>query len=405
MAIDLPSYLESIDSISHNAATMSTQEGRAPWTYILNAPTVNDLATFIVNVFGTTDITVSTNGVLNRTLPLTHPLWPSFYAASISSIHGIGSPTVQPASFALLNLGTQIPQMALYPKYAITIDFAPRIYSLTTNGAIPAVQGTWYPPVLPGFLGGNSAAENPLGYFYAGEWVRYTTFKLSASPEYVTAKQAAMRFFAPSLFQAPGFLWSTAPSFPGLIQKFLNNQMLKVWWYQVPYRYIYSLNSYIRQAIGRINQYPWYWWDAGQLLFLNYNVNPYISPFPQYDKPFSGRGLPQAFETVVNQSLLVDIELDFLVTTRQLAAADGGAANVIAKFPQVAWQMNWLIAHHNLMPYWADNQFHYVGRGVDSINLNPPHADNASAGTPPFLSFPFELLFTDPDTPGNTIFA
>lgn len=403
MTITIDSFLESLDSVSPNAGMFSPVAGHAPWTFIINAPTAADLFGFLTGVFGTTNTAIATfPGNLNRVLPIVHPMVPTFYAYTIQSLRGIGTPTVSDPNLPGFSTGPQIPQFLLYPQYEIVIDFAPLRYTALPDAVIAGQASTadWYPPVQPPGSNPNLGppalvtgrpTENPQPYFYVPEWDRFTWFTQTGSDEFVTAKQGAMEWIGAGGTQLARGQIQTLP------RVFLQNQHLKFWWYQVPLRYLTSTKSYIKKAIGRINQYPFYIWEAGQLLYENYTPHPFTPPITQF------ANTDPTFPAIVQVAQLVDIEFDFLLTTRYLAPGE-----TLPTAPPVPIQDNWVMAHHNLLPFWMDRQFHYAGTSLGQLKNNgagtPAWYQNYGAGTPFWLSFPFELLFVDPDTPDNTPF-
>lgn len=351
MALNSLSFLESIDSIGPSSAGFSADVARAVMPMQLLNPTTNDLQDSITTILGTTFVD-KTDGRLQRQLPLAHPTFPWLFASSIESIRGMGAPTKELASSALE--APPFPFYALYPQYEFTVTFTPRNYPVLKDASVDLTGGqTWY----------NFDGTSNTNKVYASEWNRFAWYELSPRPDNITAQFGQMLFRTQS-GSAPG----NGVQFAGQPRIFINTQALTIHWVGVPFRYIDSSNSWIRSKIGTINQYDFWKWNQGELLYINYDYRLYTPPVPQLE----------TINGVVTTQKLCDITFHFLQTTR--------TGNDVPATPLA--NRNFIPAGHNLLP-WLQNRtgFYYAS------------TDNASAASqyPTYMSFPHQLLFTDPD--------
>lgn len=342
------------DSIEPSNATYNMRSARGNVQLMLRKEDgpwgVDSLKALIPLILGTTKVqnTNQTSGRLNRTLPLSHPIYDSWYASNVSEVRGVGVPTQQanPPQNPALNGAVTIPAL-IYPEYSVKVEFTPRLYNVLPNTAITQAFGDWYP------LAGGGRQQ----FSYANEWVRFCDFELSPKDDWETAQAGTMTF------QATATPPNGSP-FAAMPRMRLPNQTLKVTWYGVPYRYITSPNSYITKWPGYINQNDWFNWKAGQLLYIGYNPIRYQPPNPEIT---SDGG------SISSWAKLCDLELFFLLTNRTTDDTLPGPTNG-----------NIIQAHWNLAPWYFDLHFHY------------PLTAN---GNPLWESFPVEILFFDPDVP------
>jgi hypothetical protein len=173
----------------------------------------------------------------------------------------------------------------------------------------------------------------------------------------------------------------------------LPDQILKVKWYQAPYRFITSTNSYIagsaaRNWRGRVNQNPWWNWRAGSLMYMGYSVTKYSPPFNEvgsYPSYVPRSTDPLNVGTVIHYERLCDIELTFLLTNRYRSGSLGAGIS----------NGNYVAAGHNLLPNLADNNFYYGTR--TPLNADGTSGTPSVQNPPAWYSFPLEALFSDPD--------
>lgn len=332
---------------------------------------------------------VATGVGLRRVIPATHPRCPYLYATKISSIIGKGSGTARrtpptPASNPIIGV-KPLADYYHFKQYEVGVDFASRPYPVLADSAIDAdgVQvGSWVPR-------DGSAADV---FTYSTEWARFTDYDYFPQDNQIQGSVGNMSLLGVPV--APGGAPGNPIPFTSPPWMFLPDQLLKIKWYQVPYRFITSSNSYIastpnRNWRGRVNQNAWWNWPAGSLLYLGYSVIKYTPPTMDVGMYLSytsaGSGPETILTATVNYERLCDIELTFLHTNRFRSGSLGGA---IANG-------NYIPSGHNLLPNVADGKFYYGVR-------NPKGAPAGDLQNPPaWYSFPVEALFRDPDVSGG----
>ena len=369
-------YLERVETEQPGSASVSMDATSRVDTYYLDSVVLEDYPSAIIQILGDTVITPSGNGALQRVMPLAHAQMPYCYAASIQSIKGAGKFSTQDKTPGLLV--DSVDEFPLYEAYNFTIQFTPRPYAVLPDSTVAQTTNSWIPaPGDPGYVNGSTA----ITYNIVEEWNRYTYSYFQPLIENVTGNQGWMSFnttaACPNTYQ-----------YPGMTAMYLPNQIFKVMWYQVPYRFITSDNSYLTRWLGRINQkdFPkaangnFQQFGPGELLYISY------SPAKIYNPPVPGDGLfPGSFAT----DKLCDIELTFIYTNR-----------VGTNLPMApsSGEGNFIIAGHNLKPWWVTRKFYYSESGPFT---NTPCVAN-TIRTPSYLSFPMDLLFFDPDV-DNTV--
>lgn len=368
-------YKEELGDWSPESVSASIKDGRATWSYrVLGINSSDDLINSLTAIFGDTDFGLNA-GCLNRTLPYSHPLFPFWYAKGIASIKGVGGGGVQAVIYDSITNVTADPisnYWGLYPEYQYTIEFGPFPYSIVDNGSIRSNVSS-------------SNAYDDAGtlytYGWSPEWLRYTNWIPTPKFDSISYQYGQMKFRT-----AVGFDPANGQVFTGFPKLFLPDQMIKFFWKSVPLRYITSPYSFLNRFAGRINQQKFYNWGAGTLLYLGYNPEVYTPPVPKAT-PINQAGISTSAYSV---DKLLDLELQFLLTTR--VSHDAPPQSSVS-----AGNGNFIVAGHNLLPWFGDRQFHYATTD-DGL---PPFT---ATQIPSWLSVPFELLFTDPDvTIVNTI--
>lgn len=355
----LSQYWERVDDVSPSFASCSSENGQGTIPYVLQGANEIDLRAAVPQLLGFTAANGPGNFRLARTLPMGHPIFHYWFADSIGEIRGVGPFTKQDSTENDVNPpeAPPMPFFADYENWFISLHFAPRPYAVIPDTAIPIEDLQWYHESNPNV---------PILFRYAPEWRRYATFDLLPQNDYITAIAGSSKFQTASMTRPNNAI------FNGMPRVFLPNQILRMTWYQVPYRYILSANSYLRKYRGRVNQFPWYEWanryvfQPGSLLYLGYEPTIYTSPVAQLMN-WPGNFISWKY---------CNITLSFLVTER---------TGVDLPTPT---NKNYLAAGHNLQIFFPKRQFYYV-----------VFNDKEAANVPYFFSCPFEALFTDPDTP------
>lgn len=351
---------EKTDSLSPSTAGLSLTGGRAVMVQdVDDIEDIDDLREVLADLIGTT-LQGVTDGRLQRLPPKAHPVFRSWVVSSITTIQGFGEPDFLEVD-AELEVPA-IPSYALYPSYRLTLEFAPRPYSPLQDAAIPTVTGESY----------YNDDDVAVGMTYAKEWLRYVDVEVQAVESYLEGRKGQMKFRTGSGTTpggAPGVQFAAAP------RMYLPDSLIKIRWYQVPYRYVSSSSSYLRRFKSRVNQTAIeiqdHSWGPGELLFMGYSFARYTPPLPE-----TNEFAPGMFAT----EKLVDIELTFLETRR---------SGTDVPTPS---NRSWIAAGHNLLPWLKERKFYYATQGLKS-------ADDANTAkwVPTFLSAPYQLLFTDPD--------
>lgn len=310
-----------------------------------------DLTDVLLDLLGYTE-QESTDGRLIRHLPRAHPRYPWLFVDRIAQVQGVGNPDRVAASSTLeaspVEYGTS------YPNYKVTVEWAPRPYAVIGDDKIEIASVDWTDT-------DGSAESNT----YAAEWLRYTDWEYLPRVELITAQQGQMVLRRGDASEPNG------NTFPGMPQLRLASSTIIARWFHVPYRYVTSSNSYLVRFQGRINQSTWNDHAAGSLLFDSFRVKRYTPPFPDANNVVGA---------AVFADKLCDIELVFQKVYRTTPSAPTPS------------NTNWIAAGHNLMPWFTDRQFYYA------TSFDKNNTADATKWYPPYLSAPFQLLFTDPDS-------
>jgi hypothetical protein len=326
--------------------------------------TLSDIPIAITQIIGGVSTDIG-DGHLSRELPLAHPFFPWLYASGTPTIKGFGQgyqanslPTLEAAPF---------PQFTAYPNYEFDVGFESRPYVIAGDSSVPKVNLDFYDT-----LGGHQTT-----FQAAAEWVRYTDWWYERKFDSITCRQG---FFA-LRSQIATFNGQTSVPFADMPRLFLPDSLLKIVWYQVPYRYITSTNSYIDGLVGTINQNDFTNWKVGKLLYIGYTAHRYTPPVQRIDQVFTGSS-----GFIFSAEKWCDVEFLFLYTRRKLSTS-GELLNNIGNPNNV--QAGW-----NLLPWMVDRNFHY------GTTVGPNPDTDPTKWRPLFQSAEFALLFTDPDAQG-----
>lgn len=359
-------WKEAVDSTEPGQASFTLDGGGKQATYWLTPSGPQDCLDAIVEILGTTSVEVG-SGKLQRTLPKSHPQYPWLYASAINSIKGHGiSPQDLDADLQDANTDLECEPITdryvLYREYAYQITFTPRPFALVGDDEISFYDGSWYnyDGVLEEFQ-------------FVDEWTRYTVFTETPTMDFVTATQGQMTFRT----QTGGTVAPNGTAYAASPRMYLPNKTLKCMWMGVPYRYVTSINSFLAQALGTINQNEWNGYPAGTLLFMGVTPTPYTPVVPELVPWATTEGT-----TVQSTERLANLELTWLYTTRGDRSYD---------LPTVApgGNRNHIVAGHNLMPFLVNRRFLY--------SASTGQVGGTPADTPSWLSYPHERLFGDPD--------
>lgn len=364
-------YKETVEVNAPSTAGFSPDGGRAVSTYLLDSAnpgpvTATILADTVTELLGTTEYALGTGG-LKRTPPKAHPMFPWLYASSISSIRGIGEfTTVDNTAPGAPAIALDVPTLdkyALYDQYLLTVEFLPRMYPIVVDDNIQQLGFQWYPET------GGGTTVKP--FIYYPEWQRYLDVNVQTQNDNITGQQGTMAFESTTVGIDLHTLQSGA-------RMYLPNEIITYTWFGVPYRYMTSSKSYINRWRGRINQNSFLGpggqvFGVGSLLYLSASPMKYT---PSVPKLVTGENGTDIFSS----DKLCNIVFTFLATYR--TATDLKPANA---------NKNYVQGGHTLLPYLPDRKFHYA-------------VSSTADKTPAFLSYPMELLFTDPDLAQPSVF-
>lgn len=292
------------------------------------------------------------NGI-KRSLPAAHPQYPWLFCDRISNIEGLKFQEKYASSDQFIETYLEAPAIenyARYEKYEMLAEFVSRPYAILADSSIVQQQFSYYKD--------DGVQENKKGY--AEEWNRFTEIHYKPSSEYLTAMNGQMLFktdFAVGDVQnkiIPG----------GQTRQLIRSRSIEVKWFCVPYSFVESTKSFIAEGIGRVNQFNWNNFSAGTLLYTAANIDRiYTPPFPDFVQTGGG--------AVPSQQKLCDITFQFLQRDQQPSAS------------YTPTNLSHIASGHNLILNAVDAKWYY--------------AQNRKSGLPLYPSYPFQLLFSNPD--------
>lgn len=292
------------------------------------------------------------NGI-RRELPAAHPQYPWLFCDRISNIEGLNFVEKYSSAdqfFGVLPEAPALDYYARYEKYEISAEFTSRTYAVLSDANIPQQQFAYY--------GDDGIVIANRGY--AEEWRRFTEFHYKPTAEYLTAMNGQMLF---KMNVAFGNL-QNKPVPGGQTRLLIKSQGIDIKWHCVPYSFVESASSFIAEGQGRVNQSNWNNFPAGSLLYYGVNIDRvYTPPFPDF-VIFNGAQVPK-------QAKLCDLTFQFLYK------------NLVASQAYTPTNGSHVPSGHNLIYNAQDGRYYYV--------------ENANSGLPLYPSYPFQLLFSNPD--------
>jgi hypothetical protein len=366
-------YNEDVQDVSPNNGGGNQQAQRASWYYFLQGLTPLQLQNLIPDCVGQTNTTTQTNGGLNRLPPMQHPMMPWLYASNVNSIvgYGGGKDAVKTPSNAVYEGGRLVSSFVNYPVWRVGIDFTNRPYPIATDARIMKQTSLWPYEGNPVYAN-NAVFPASITVQSVNEWDRWTDLDLDPKEDAVSAQMGSMRFESSNAVV-------NKQEFPGQPRMVLPNQMVKLVWYEVPYRYVISTNSYFSKWLGRVNYNGLYicakFFDKGELLYLGWRPKKYRQAGSLSEAQTELHEPPSFYNT-----LLCDLEFTFLYTPRK-------ATDVLA----ASRNPNFVTAGHNVLPWVMDRKFHFA--------MVTPKKTEPEKAYPSFFSFPLEVMQYDPDAP------
>lgn len=301
-------------------------------------------------------------GKVRRRLPKVHPYKRELSVVGVSSIKGVGA-GVAANTLQTVGLDTISAQFWHYESYNYTTEFKRRPYFLIPDEFIERPKRTYVRP------DGTSS-----DVYVAKEEKRYTSTSLSPTPDTVNATTGGQMRFR----DAGGGALDGA-QYPGTTWVYMENQVLEVMWYLVPYRYFFTTlgkKPYLTRFVNTVNQHELLGFPPGSMLWLGATPTPFQPQSTAVGELF-GVAFAQSYD------LLCNVKMRWLVTSRigtnVPVAPDKGLANA-----------NNIAAGHNLQPSFTDRKFHYV------TTEDPVNPSDQTKWFASFQSFPHELFFTDP---------
>ena len=340
-------FLESLRQVS--SAMFSMKQSEATIVGFVD-PSKYDLVEVITEIVGSAE--PMGDGRIDRVLPLAHPQYPWLFAESVS-VSGVAFDSKVAADPTLE--APSIPGYAKYQMYKLDIKFTGRPYAILSNDSIGQLGTVWYDDA------GESRQNN-----YAQEWQRFMEYDDNPSAEYIRADQGQYKFQCLGAADAQNPNNATVPGQVKIIQR---KSTIKMRWHQVPLEFVDTDSDeiFLYDCLGHINQADWYGFKAGTLLFQAISYTRYVPVNPGFD--------PWVGPSIVSAKKLVDIEMTFL---RYEPITD-------PRYPPPPVIGNNVAGGHNLLPWLANG-----GRGSFYVE----HTITKQSVYP---SYPFELLFTDPN--------
>lgn len=322
-------------------------------------PTPQDVPDVMRTILGYTETAVW-DGRIFRSLPIRCPKkgFTRLYAASVPAIRPAPNSLHEPAyddnpSIDLGGnavIGGDLSGYAHHQQYLIDVEFLPRPYTLKANRDIRVRDLTWWDV-------NGEEVSTPI----AEEWKRFTDHWTIDREDIATAiVGTGSKFKSTDSMNGVPFNAQTSVWLP--------NFTFKIKWSEVPWRYYSSLSSFLRLLRGKVNQFEFFGYQPGELLYTN-------TTYVRYDR---GIPLPDDDEAFFDseEQKLADFEITFIGTSGRIGTA----------LPAPPANPNHIMAGHNLGIDLLSKRYRYVVTN-DKDNLEEP----------PYLSAPMELLFTDPD--------
>ncbi len=419
--LDWRKLQEITDSRSPSTVGFTQEGGRATVKYIVGELLLDRYCTYMVG--GAVGYPSKGHNAtfwpdysgIDRTLPLAHPRYPWLYAAGIESIQGTSfvraSDLSASGSIPVPNTGMvapKFPTYAEYQDYELSVSFTGRTYPVLPNSYVE--WGSQYQNLSyywPDSSGTSNYAysDTPLIGIWP-EWDRFTFTKVEPRSEYLTAEKNTMFFYDPTggITKVNG----TVPNIPGNIKLPYPSQLITVQWFNVPYHYVTGEGSYdhegkpttttpLQIGLNTVNQYPFLGKPRGTLLFEGVKVISIgTRPFPEYVELPPGSG-----KYTFRYLRVCDLELNFVYRDPPAAVKYGAYFATRPTLPGQTGllQGNNVLAGHNLLPN-ARNGKYYAGLLTSQVN-DPgaapiDYAVNLKKQCTQFVSFPHQLLFTNP---------
>jgi len=336
---------EVVQSVSPGNSTLKMD---AQGSMLLYDVATADLEDAITEILGSAE--PSGDGGISRTLPLAHPRFTWMYADSVT-ILGRGSPALENADPDLE--APSVAQYADYPTYRLQVNFQNRPYAVLPDSSILKLSDVY-----------TDEDGSPVTFSYANEWIRFTEIDTNPITDIIESQFGNQHLYT-------GASASQDLAYPAKISQRIPKRLIRVRWYQVPYSYILSANSYLSRYTNFVNQSEFLGYPPGHLRFDHIKHRSYVAPFPELDT--------ESWTNAYVIDKLCDIEMFFEEAPRN-ATVDPGLSNA-----------NWIPNGHNAQCHFHDRKFYYAHsrkRGDET---------NKAYWYPTYYSMDFKRLFSDPD--------
>lgn len=347
---------EIFNSESPSRSSFQTDGGAATISYVIDR---DKLGESIRNILGWVRKAGDGTGKIIRGLPAAHPFYDWMYATKISDIQGIS-----PDGRFISNQFQRQEQLFMrdfvsYAKYKMSIEFQPRPYLIATDATIFGQQEAkdWY------YNLGNFTVK----FLDSKEYLRFTDIDVNFKTEILSSPQGQFKFVA-NVGQAPHNTPISNQNGGG-VNIIVGKREVKITWFFVPYEVVFGEN--IASGIGKVNQYDFYGYPAGSLLFEGVEVKKYPPPYPNI--------LPNPLANGPSTEKVCDITFVFscLQQTGNELGSGIPAINPVGRYK--------IPYGHNLLPWPGDLKWYYAETSAP--------AGAAWSPRPVYGSYPMERLF------------
>ena len=319
-------------------------------------------------------------GSINRVMPWADPVFPDLFAEDVSVTEideeGFEAASNADPDYAVL----PVQGHCNFKAYDLAVRYTQRPFAVFPNERLSRQSVEFFDP-------------NNVGYrlYYYKEWLRYCRVTVKANDTRLSAQQgSAMQFRAPGVIDSPSGLAVDGIPFTGIPDMIVPDTSVGIEWFGVPARYLDSPDSFLLSQRGRINQLDFWRWKAGCLLYVAPEVVRRYTQITFTPSPTADVSDEELVGTFAADERL-DLVLHCVATARQ-----PGTTYSALMLAAISSNRNHVVAGHNLLPHFPTRKFWYA-TGAPFRGADP------AKWIPSYFSFPFEMLFQDPDVPGNII--
>jgi len=248
--------------ISPSKSSFSVGGGAASIDFIVPR---SGMGRLIQQTLGSSEITAQ--GSLRRELPAAHPYYDWLYATKISNIEGVSLDGMADAAQYQRIIQTHFKDLAIYENYKVTVEFEPRPYIIMTDEQVRAL---WQENV-PNYY---NVANSFTNFTDCAEYRRFVEISIEPNAEFLTTAVNSFKYKDSDTTIDGQWINGTNGSGVNIV---VVKPVVKLTWYFVPYLMVFSQN--ITDALGKVNQYQFYGYQAGSLLFKGMEINKYSPPF------------------------------------------------------------------------------------------------------------------------------